>query len=298
MAFLEHNPSLQDYWRGIVLFGRNVASYKLALAKALLELVEKSATAVPLEELAGPYARHLCEHLAQNPKQITSKSSRFLEECAAFNRGELAQDALIKVTVQLGFNNVIDAFHVVNAGPIPVRFFADERRGGRIVLTDDLLRLRESLQYTNLPHEVEARWRLVETAWSLNLPASLLEVHYDVDGGSLFVDHSRRRIGLTQCRNALNGYQRGRCFYCGAEILVSGSAATDVDHFFPRALVARFPQINWDGVWNLVLACWECNRGTAGKHARVPELRFLERLEERTSYFIESHHPLRETLIN
>ena len=26
-----------DYWRGIVLFGRNLASYKFALAKALLE---------------------------------------------------------------------------------------------------------------------------------------------------------------------------------------------------------------------------------------------------------------------
>lgn len=31
-------PSLDSYWRSIVLFGQNVASYKFALAGALLEI--------------------------------------------------------------------------------------------------------------------------------------------------------------------------------------------------------------------------------------------------------------------
>jgi hypothetical protein len=52
-----------------------------------------------------------------------------------------------------------------------------------------------------------------------------------------------------------------------------------------------------DGVWNLVLACQTCNRGENGKFAQLPELRFLDRLHKRNSFFIESHHPLRETLM-
>jgi len=36
--FTDRKPTLQDQWRGIILFGRNVASYKFALAKALLDL--------------------------------------------------------------------------------------------------------------------------------------------------------------------------------------------------------------------------------------------------------------------
>ena len=36
--FLSQEPRLEDYWRGIILFGRNVASYKFALAKTLLDL--------------------------------------------------------------------------------------------------------------------------------------------------------------------------------------------------------------------------------------------------------------------
>lgn len=35
-VFQEEHPSLESYWRSIVLFGNNVASYKFALAKSLL----------------------------------------------------------------------------------------------------------------------------------------------------------------------------------------------------------------------------------------------------------------------
>ena len=52
-----------------------------------------------------------------------------------------------------------------------------------------------------------------------------------------------------------------------------------------------------DGVWNLVLACRHCNRGLGGKMARVPYLPLVERLNRRNDYLIDSHHPLRETLI-
>src|ERR1019366_4972836 len=54
---------------------------------------------------------------------------------------------------------------------------------------------------------------------------------------------------------------------------------------------------NLNGVWNLVLACRECNRGEKGKSARVPHLNYLERLHKRNTFLIDSHHPLRETLI-
>ena len=40
MLFSEYKPNDENYWRSVILFGRNVASYKFALAKALLELAE------------------------------------------------------------------------------------------------------------------------------------------------------------------------------------------------------------------------------------------------------------------
>jgi hypothetical protein len=94
-------------------------------------------------------------------RQATSKSSPFLDFCRQFNRGEISTDALRTASIRLGFVNVIDAFHVVNRDPIPLKFFIDQRaeRGG-ITITDDLLKLKELLQFRNLPLDTEARWRL------------------------------------------------------------------------------------------------------------------------------------------
>jgi 5-methylcytosine-specific restriction endonuclease McrA len=205
---------------------------------------------------------------------------------------------LIETTVRLGFVNVIDAFHVVNQGDTPVRFFNDDRktRGG-ITLTDDFFHLAEGGQFGNLPQEVEARWNLVETAWGLDMARNLLDIEYDLEGGQLYVPRrDTSRIDVTSCRDALNGYQKGLCFYCFIDISIEpgNDDIAHVDHFLPHVLKDGREIRNLDGVWNLVLACQTCNRS---KLARAPEVKYLNRLNKRNNYLISSHHPLRETLI-
>ncbi len=291
------DPSLEDYWRSIILFGRNVASYKFALAKSLLELNPQSGQLIKLEDLAVPFSRHVVEHL-KVAKQGQMASSRYLDVCKSFSDGATSHDKLIAQTVRYGFVNVIDAFHVVEEHPIAKRFFIDERQqNAGIRITDEFSRLAESNQMADLPQEVESRWRLVETAWSLGIARGLLAVSHDAASDTLFVlDAERRRRNMTSSRGALNGYQKGYCFYCFRPIhLTEMETLPDVDHFFPHTLMQAGLQ-NLDGVWNLVLACRGCNRGVRGKSARVPTVRLLERLFKRNEFLIQSHHPLRETL--
>ena len=80
MRFFEHNPSLETYWRSIILLGRNVASYKFSLAKTLLEY-EKRSSSISLEKIALPFALNICEHLKINDKQHTGPSNKFLDYC-------------------------------------------------------------------------------------------------------------------------------------------------------------------------------------------------------------------------
>jgi hypothetical protein len=299
--FYEVTPTLDNYWRSIVLFGRNVASYKFALAKSLLEFQERGDDLIRLDELARPFARSICDHLAHSPKQATSSSSKFLDSCREFNAGTLTQTELDKITARLGFNNVIDAFHVVNQGAIPELFFIDERKENKgIRLTENLFKLLGDKQASSLTPEVEARWRLVETAWDLNISRNLIEVSYDPGRQLLTTWKGSSRVDVTSCRDALNGYQKGLCFYCFRTIsITSGDAElADVDHFFPHVLKASGIADPVDGVWNLVLACLDCNRGEDGKFARLPSLNLLARLKRRNDYLISSHHPLRETLIS
>lgn len=170
---------------------------------------------IPLEVLAEPFARHLSEHLKSSDKQATSASSRLLDSVRAYNRNEIGRDDLLDATVRQGFVNVINAFHVVNRDEIGVRFFVDERNGsaGGFRLTDELRQLRDDYQYQNLPCEVEARWRLVETAWELYLPRAALSVDCDPTTRNLLPDRRHyRRPAITSSRDALNGYQKGKCF--------------------------------------------------------------------------------------
>ncbi len=294
-----HNiePTDAHLWRAINLFGKNVASYKFALAKSTLELAKKQQTEIKLSDLSEPFARFTCEHIKNTPKQSSSPSSKFLEACSNYNSNKINHEDLIAATEKHGFNYVLDHFHIVNGKEIRKRFFIDERKfNKKIILTDEILKLASEENGDNLFQETEARWRLVETSWSLGVSRNLISA--DLNDDLLFVS-GIRRTNVTSSRDALNGYQKSRCFYCFTEISIIEQSPNlcDVDHFFPHELYRKKVLRNLDGVWNLVLSCQNCNRGVKGKFANVPSVKLLERLNQRNEYYISSHDPLRETII-
>jgi len=297
--FVSAKPDDPTCWRSIILFGRNVASYKFALARSLSEVASNGNDLIKLEDMAEPFAQNVCQHIKQAPVQSTSSSSKFLDACKQFNDGAIGETDLRDKTVRLGFNNVIDAFHVVNGGDVPTRFFLDERKtNGGIRLTEAAHKLLLGDEGKTLDEEVQARWRLVETAWELNINRNLVSVHHDAENHALFVERDNRRVDVTSARDALSGYQKGHCFFCFRPIsLARPELFPDVDHFFPHVLGSYSAHTNFDGVWNLTLSCKDCNRGADGKFARLPSINLLERLHTRNEFLIKSHHPLRETLI-
>lgn len=319
----------ESNFRSVILFGRNSASYKFALAKALFELARQGKDSVTLEQLSNPYTKHLIEHVKKHPRQTTNRSSKFMDACAGYAGGLVTYDQLISTAVKFGFNNVLDAFHVVNKGNVPVKFFEKDFHGvsKRLILTDEIFELANSTEANNIFQEIESRWNLVETAWETGVSANLLS--YDEETQQIMRNDNLRRRSVTSARGALNGYQKGHCFYCFDSIAVgkpkeeeelkpelvfsdepsqieyafvslddeSDKEPCDVDHFFPRVLSKEMHGINLDGVWNLVLSCKDCNRGVDGKFARIPEKKYLDRLYRRNEYLIISHHPLRESLV-
>ena len=280
-----------------------MASYKFALAKSILALTESGVTAVSLEELAVPFSRELCAHIAEVDTQSTSAGSRLLDACRYFNAGTISHDELVVTTALLGFNNVIDAFHVVDRADVATRFFVDERQQSLrgIRFTDELLAVATEPD-TKIPlqAEAESRWRLVESAWHERRDTGrTLRVTYDRPAEMIVRGMLGHRRDITWVRPGLSGYQASSCFYCGTPItpLLGYEHSADVDHFFPHMLMARGVHLDLDDVWNLTLACADCNRGPAGKFHRLAHGDFLERLWARNEDLIVSHHPLRESVI-
>ncbi len=297
--FKEFKPTEDAYWRSIILYGNNTASYKFALGMALLDLIENEQNIVSLKDLSPIFAKYICEHLNVAPRQTTNNSSTFLEACKKYNENIITTERLIDITEKNAFNYVLDKFPIVNGRIIPKPFYEYDKRNKQIILTDNSFKLKGIKYFNDLRKETEARWKLVETAWELGISTNLLQVNYSKDNYSLYIDTSFRRKNITSVRDALNGYQKGFCFYCFDNITIDcdSEKLCDIDHFFPHALQAQRPDINFDGVWNLVLTCQDCNRGNNGKFAKLPALKYLERLHTRNEYLISSHHPLRETLM-
>jgi hypothetical protein len=300
--FQINDPSLESQWRAIILFGKNSATYKFAFAKSLLELIEQEKTRISLEELSIPFANAIVEHLKKSDKQGNAGSSKFLESCRNYINDTITKEDLYSLTEKYGFVNVVDAFQNVNSGKIPNPFYEKNYGKGKkeIVVTDNLLKIKELFQFRNLEQEVEARWNLVETAWNLQINPNLLEVKYDESKSLFFIESNlMRRIDITSVRDSLNGYQKGKCFYSYQDISINKNDINicEVDHFLPHVnkLSHSGTGANINGVWNLVLAESSIN---LHKKARIPEKRFLHRLYKRNEFYIESKHPLAETIIN
>ena len=298
--FVSLTPTLEDYWRSIILFGRNTASYKFALANSLLHFGSRQHDTIEAQDIADIFSTHICSHLKSNDRQGVSVSNSYLDKCRQYNQGQIDKDALISSTLTNGFTYVFDAFHNIPGGSVPTTFYSRETgRNGAINLHENFFKLLENNHAGDFLKENEARWSLVETAWRLNLSENLISLNYDHATKMIMEPDKTRRRNITSARDALNGYQKGHCFYCFSKISISSGHEdlADVDHFLPHVLANVFPQINFDGVWNLVLACQNCNRGAEGKFELIPSLDLLERLYTRNNFFIDSHHPLRETLI-
>ncbi len=293
--FLDTLPTVENRWRALILLGRNTASYKFALGKALLSMTAAPDDLLRLDDLALPFALSLCDHLKVAPKQsATTINKALLKGCESFNLGELERDTLREITVRHGFGDVIDAFHILGGRSLDQRFFIDERKAAKgIRITEEFRQLGELSIVDDLTAEIEARWRVVETGWELGVNPGLVE--FEEETGGLSIRSAERRIALSSCRHTLNGYQKGRCFYCFGPVSIHGSdELADVDHFFPWSLRRTVPNV--DGIWNLVLACTQCNRGVAGKFDLIPSLYLLDRLHRRNEFYIDSKHRLGSTL--
>ena len=302
VIFHENDPSLESQWRSIILFGKNSATYKFAFGKSLLQLVSQEQNTVSLTDLSPIFVNNILEHLKKTDKQGNSNSSTFLNACRKYNKGEIDYDNLLSVTEKYGFVNVVDAFQNVNGGIIPSKFYEKDYNGSKknIIITDELLKLKESAQFTNFNEEVEARWNLVETAWNLEINPNLLEVKIDAELQTLFIDSNvMRRKDVSSARASLNGYQKGKCFYSFHDISINSGDENlcAIDHFFPHVHKIKMNDsgANVNGVWNLVLSDKFVN---LSKSTKIPELKYLQRLYKRNEFYIASKHPLGETIIN
>jgi 5-methylcytosine-specific restriction endonuclease McrA len=289
-------------WRQAILLGRNSRTYKFALGAALLEVAQGGERRVSLEDLARPYAVQLARHATRNPQAPTASVSGPEDFLAVLKRDgaqtldlEEPTDDLLAAAVHSMPAMVMQKFHnLAGRTTVDHEFYAIRGSGSRrfVELGEPLFGILERRRI--LGEELEARWEIVEACFDDQIGPGLVQegVVLSDDGEQLL--GRRRRVAVTRARDALSGFQGGRCFYC-QEPFSALSSQLHVDHVFPVALMAvggqSMPDLN--GLWNLVLACAPCN---LRKSSRLPTVDEIARLIDRNEVVMQSPFPLRKTL--
>ncbi|MGG4409248.1 HNH endonuclease [Niallia taxi] len=272
--------SKEDYWRTIILYGLNQATYKIALGQSLIRFSQQQKNIVTINELAEDFFDMYKERLKRGKPQLATPNRQTAMERIVnlYNIGKLTRSQAVDKVEKDAFNDVIDRFHNVDNLQIPMSFYEKTDKG--IVIFDNVYDIFSDKKNNKLRNELDARWDLLESAFEIKRTNSKLVN----DLRKLYLVNGYARTDITKNRNVLNGYQNNVCFYCG-ELMTEDDV--HVDHVIPRQFM------NHDDIWNLVLSHGFCN---LHKSDNLPDRHYIEKLIERNEYFIKSNHPISNKL--
>ena len=269
--------SNEDIWKGIILFGLNAATYKMALAKTLFEFSRKKQLTAEWDELADSFLKQYINRLAnsQMPQQSNPTHLTVMERVVKqLNAGAISYKDAVSKVADKGLENVVPRFQTIgrDRNLVDEHFYTFDY-GKKITLKDSLLGFSER-QLIELEEEMTARWSLLEGAFTIN------QKHFALtnDIRDIYLINGYDRTPLTTNLPFLQGYQGNACFYCGE--LLEGSI--HVDHVLPRQVVQH------DDIWNLVLAHSDCN---LLKSDRIVGPHFIQKLMARNENIMGSNHP-------
>lgn len=100
--------NIKDYWRAIVLYGQNKATYKIALAQSLFNFVEKDKSTIKMIELAEDFFDLYKDRIANGMPQLNMANRITVMEkiIQKYNLGKLDRNAAIEKVAQNAFNCV------------------------------------------------------------------------------------------------------------------------------------------------------------------------------------------------
>jgi len=279
-------PTSKDFWRAIILYGNNMSTYKMGLGHLLINYANKNSQKIPLNELAEdfltlyqdrtkngkPQSRRKMVDGTEKGLTYVEQESRKIEQDDT-NR-EKSVDAVLKYALK---EMVLKKFHTLFKRQIPEPFY--HVTDSHLILQDNLLNLFTDQQNQAMSKEALSRWDLLEFGFENISGDESIEVSEDLE----IVRKKKQRSQISRLRPILNGYQQGKCFYCGEELY----SPIEVDHVIP------FDAIKHDEIWNLVLAHEQCNRW---KFNFLPQKHFVMNLIKRNEFVLHSDLPLKEQL--
>ena len=106
-----------DYWKGIVLYGLNSATYKIALGKALVELTKQDKEHIRWntlsEEFLNQYLKRLSGEKSFPQQSIPMRQTVMERVVKQLQMGSMTKDEALSIVAKDGLSNVIPRFQSI-----------------------------------------------------------------------------------------------------------------------------------------------------------------------------------------
>src|SRR5512135_1499036 len=134
----------EDYWKALILYGLNQATYKIALGKTLLTLCNGGYTKVPWEVLSKEFLEQYKNRLSvidPMPQQANPARQTRMEQIIRANQaGRLSIEDAISEVGTTAFGDVIYRFHNLGKDESFQGMFYQFTFGVEIMLTEKMHR--------------------------------------------------------------------------------------------------------------------------------------------------------------
>jgi hypothetical protein len=168
------NLRTEDYWRALILYGLNQATYKIALGASLIRFSQKGKTHITMTELAEDFFDMYLERLKNGKPQLVLPNRRTAMEKIVdmYNLGKIDRTLAIERVEKEAFHDVVPRFHNLYDTESPVKFYEHTPNG--LVLTDQLFELVTTSDLHTITDELDSRWSLLEAAFEIRRKDSKL----------------------------------------------------------------------------------------------------------------------------
>ena len=248
------------------------STYKPALLKAIARITtRRPANTITLRQLGAEFARlfwnqTIVFHLRQaatitKEPEVLGQIRKASAASGVRDFSRLPQPAAAAIAIAMArilTTDVLRRFHN-NAPASMTPLFSWEPGAGHISLTDQA---RDFVVETHVVLDLIANHWWAGYLEKVNVLAPAIINKVQADGA--------RRGWLAAYLAILEALDEDRCFYCNRRF--SETVRPSVDHVVPWSFLLADP------LWDLVLACMECN---LAKSDRLPERQFMDRLVER-----------------
>jgi len=270
----------EELWKGVIHYGKNMSTYKMALGHLLIEYASQNRQKVSLDDLAHDFY-HLYEKRLENGQRqnkSVGKNTYVEQEIWSVKSGSTNESLAYESIKQKALKDmVLQRFNSIQGKKIPKPFYSFDKQN--LHLQDNLLQLLENKENVSLDKLIIGRWGLLEHAFTERDFGETLTV----DERNEHFQHRTKRTNIAKFSDVINEYQDRKCFYCGREL----GEKIQVDHVIPHKVVFH------DEFWNLVLAHEICNQEKSDK---MPKRRHIEKLIKRNEDILQSDLPIKENL--